>query len=65
MGEEEARQGDILPIKKQLALQHMAYTCRLSYQYDLSTAACSFYREELCLVQRKPCTDSQETRRMF
>jgi hypothetical protein len=62
MGEEEARQGDILPIKTVSSAAHNTHS-GLSYQYDLSTAACGFCGEELRLVQHKPCTNSQETKK--
>ena len=66
MGEEEARQAYILPTKKKeiiSSVAHDIHIVELSYQYDLSTTACSFCREDLRLVQRKACTNCQETKK--
>ena len=63
MGEEKARHSHILPIKMK-TISHAAHRhSGLSYQYELRTAACSFCGEEIRLVQHKPCTNRQKTRK--
>lgn len=54
--------------KLRSVLQHttwedMPFRQPFTYQHNLGTTTCGFAREEVCLGQRKPCADSQETKR--